>query len=302
MFLTREIAKFQHYMQAQNYSNRTVKDYRSQLGFFKRYLESEGIKSLNEIDRETIHKYQMSLLSCEPIISLETQYSRIVPVKSLFRYLTKTNQTLYDPASDIELPKRKRNLPRDIMTKKEVLRVLNKPDVDTPLGLRDKAILELLYSTGIRNQELREINIYDVNIHDGLLRIEQGKGRKDRIVPLGDLASNCIDEYLQHGRHKLLNDNKINVLFISKYGKKLGSNDLIWMVKKYCREAKLKKHITPHSFRHTCATHLLKNKASLRHIQQLLGHASMETTQIYTKIEVSDLKKEHKRCHPRERD
>jgi integrase/recombinase XerD len=224
-----------------------------------------------------------------------------VPVKSFFRYLLKTNQILYDPTIDIELPPRKKNLPKDIMTKSEVFRVLNQPNPDTALGLRDKAILELLYSTGIRNQELRNLTIYDVDTVNNEVRINQGKGNKDRVIPLGEIASNYIEEYVRYARQKLLKDKENKVLFITKNGFKINHANLIWLVNKYVQRAKIKKHITPHSFRHTCATHLLKNKASLRHIQELLGHASIETTQIYTQVELSDLKKAHKKYHPREK-
>jgi len=295
------IAKFKEYMRSKGFSPRTIKDYPSQLNFFIRYLESCNIMQLNQITKEVILNYQMSLLTQDKPISLETQYARLVVVKSFFRYLVKTNQILYDPASDLELPKRKKNLPRDIMTKKEVFRLLNQPNPDTPLGLRDKAILELLYSTGIRNQELRQLNVYDVDTTNNDARINQGKGKKDRIVPLGEIAASYIEEYIKYARGKLLNNKETNILFISKNGLPINHSNLIWIIKKYVKHAKIKKHITPHSLRHTCATHLLKNKASLRHIQKLLGHASIETTQIYTQLELSDLKKAHKMYHPRER-
>ena len=297
-FLT---AKFQEYMRSKDYSKRTVKDYGYQLNFFGRFLTTAGINKINDITKEIISNYQMSLLTQEKSISLETQYSRIVSVKSFFHYLAKTNQVLYDPTADIELPKRKKNIPKDIMTKKEIMKILSQPNPDTAVGLRDKAILELLYSTGIRNQEIRQLIVYDIDTTNNYVRITQGKGKKDRIVPLGEIAGNYIDEYINHSRPKLLNNQDTNILFITLNGKAINHSNLIWMVKKYAKYAKIEKHITPHSFRHTCATHLLKNRASLRHIQELLGHASIETTQIYTRVDISDLKKAHKKYHPRER-
>ena len=227
--------------------------------------------------------------------------SRIVSVKSFFRYLAKTNQVLYDPTADIELPKRKKNIPKDIMTKKEIMKILAQPNPDTAVGLRDKAILELLYSTGIRNQEIRQLTVYDADTTNNDVRINQGKGKKDRVVPLGEIAGNYIDEYINHSRPKLLNNQDTNILFITLNGKAINHTNLIWMVRKYAKKAKIEKHITPHSFRHTCATHLLKNRASLRHIQELLGHSSIETTQIYTRVDITDLKRAHKKYHTRER-
>ena len=233
--------------------------------------------------------------------SLQTQRGRLVALRSFFRYLVKSSQILYDPATELELPKTRKNIPRDIMSKKEILKILNQPDPDNVLGLRDKAILELLYSTGIRNQELRNLCIYDIDIANNYLRVTRGKGKKDRVIPLGEIAATYVEEYLNHSRPKLLNKEETNILFLTKHGRTMKNNGLIETIKKYAAKAKLEKHITPHSFRHTCATHLLKNNASLRHIQELLGHASIESTQIYTRVDISDLKRAHKRYHPRER-
>ncbi|MBU1043417.1 MAG: phage integrase N-terminal SAM-like domain-containing protein, partial [Candidatus Omnitrophica bacterium] len=169
-FLT---AKFQEYMRSKDYSKRTVKDYGYQLNFFGRFLTTAGINKINDITKEIISNYQMSLLTQEKSISLETQYSRIVSVKSFFHYLAKTNQVLYDPTADIELPKRKKNIPKDIMTKKEIMKILSQPNPDTAVGLRDKAILELLYSTGIRNQEIRQLIVYDIDTTNNYVRITQ---------------------------------------------------------------------------------------------------------------------------------
>jgi len=295
------IAKFQEHMRAKDYSNRTIKDYGIQLKFFLKYLITREIRRINDIDKEITGSYQLSLVSQEKPLSLETQYSRLVSLKSFFKYLACTNQILYDPSTDIELPKRKKNLPKDIMTKKEIMRILNQPDPDTALGLRDKAILELLYSTGIRNQELRQLTVYDIDTTNNYARINQGKGKKDRVVPLGEIAANYIEEYIRYARPKLLKEQQANILFITRSGKAIDHSSLIRKIKKYAKYAKINKHITPHSFRHTCATHLLKNNAALRHIQELLGHKSIETTQIYTQVEISDLKRAHKKYHPRER-
>ncbi len=308
------IVKFKEYMEMENFSPRTIGDYINQLKFFIEYVQTTEIEEITQIDKETIHKYQMYLYSYQKAcpdrsqgnsksLSLETQYARLVPVKSLFRFLVNRGYFLYDPTTSLELPKRKRNLPKGIMTKKEIFKILSQPDPDSILGLRDKAILELLYSTGIRNSELRNLTIYDIDTVHHELRINQGKGRKDRIIPLGEIASKYVETYGQVSRPLILEEKQQiqNLLFVSKKGKKITTANLIWMIQKYVKKAKLTKHITTHSFRHTCATHMLRGKSNLRYIQELLGHSSIATTQIYTQVEVSDLKREHRRSHPREK-
>ncbi len=298
------VAKFQEYMDSQGFSDRTIKDYGYQLKFFLDYLEEVDIEDITQVTKETMHNYQMYLYSSErkgKPLSLETQFARIVPVKSFFRFLLKNNLILYDPTQEIELPKRRKNLPSNIMTKKEVFKLLSKPDPDNPLGLRDRAILEVLYSTGIRNSELRNLTIYDVDFTNGDLRVVKGKNAKDRVVPLGEIAGSYVEEYIRNGRPHLTQGPGEKTLFLTKNGKRINHSNLIWMIKKYVKKAKIDKPITTHSFRHTMATHLLKNRAPIRHIQEILGHSSLETTQIYTKVEVTDLKKVHSRCHPRER-
>lgn len=297
------IAEFREALRMDNYSPRTVDDYPSQLKLFVQYLESTSLEDFNQIDREALHQYQMYLYGLEKKgkpLTLQAQSSRLAPVKAFFRYLAKKDYFLYDPAASLELPGERRSLPRGIMSKKEISRILIQPDPETALGLRDKAILELLYSTGIRNTELRNLTIYDVNISHGELRINQGKGGKDRVVPIGEIAGQYLQTYLKEARPKLVKE-ETNILFVSVNGKQLSRYILSWLVGKYGRKAGIDRRITPHIFRHTCATHMLRGRSNLRYIQELLGHSSIATTQIYTKVEVSDLKKEHKRCHPRER-
>lgn len=296
--------RFKEYMETKEFSPRTIESYLDQLKFFFSYLETTPVKDISEITRETIHNYQMYLYyqkDGERPLALGTQYSRITALRTFFRYLLHENLILYDPTQEIELPKRRKNLPSNIMTKKEVFKILSKPDPDTPLGLRDRAILEVLYSTGIRNSELRNLTIYDVDITNGDLRVVKGKNAKDRVIPLGEIAGGYVEEYINHARPKLTKDPAQKILFLTKNGRPINHTNLIWLIKKYVRKAKLNKPITTHSFRHTMATHLLKNRAPIRHIQAILGHRSLETTQIYTKVEVTDLKKVHSRCHPRER-
>lgn len=307
------LLKFKEHMVTVNFSVRTIEGYMSHLKFFMAYLQRSAVAELGQINREVAYQYQLNLHishgKCGALLSLETQNARLVAVRSFFKFMVQRGYFLYDPTAGLQLPKRKKNLPRGVMSSKEVFKVLNQPDADTPLGLRDKAILELLYSTGIRNSELRHLALMDVDTVCREVRVRQGKGRKDRVVPLGEIAARYVEEYLRIGRPKLLayaetilkkGRQEPAELFISKGGKKITSANLITLVTKYVKRAVIGKHITCHGFRHTCATHMLKGKASLRHIQQMLGHGSIATTQIYTHVETGDLKKEHHRCHPRE--
>ena len=315
------IMRFKEQMEAEGFTERSVEDYLEWLKYFVKYLQGTDVESLSDISRDTIHQYQMFLYNVKKKdgnpLSLGTQLCRLSIIRTFFRFLLRRGYLLYDPADSLELPRKEKVLPRTIMSKKEVFKLLSQPDCDTPLGLRDKTILEVLYSTGIRNSELTGLAVFDIDISNQELRVRQGKGRKDRALPLGGIAARYLDEYIRvarphfigmrdkyvlnkpgQNRDKLERENSL--LFFSYIGKKLSRTVLSSMVRHYARKAKLTKRTTPHGIRHTFATHMLRGKASIRHIQEMLGHACLETTQLYTQVELSDLKKEHKRCHPRE--
>ena len=208
-----------------------------------------------------------------------------------------------DPSAEIRLPRPGRRLPRNVLTVGEARKLLDQPNVDKPLGLRDKAILELLYSTGVRNGELRRLTVRDVDVERQEVRVINGKGRKDRVVPLGSLAAVYVTRYIEDARPGFVakRGEPVDFLFTRRTGRPLLPQDVEKTVIKYARAAGLKKSVTPHGLRHTCATHMLKGRAGIRHIQEQMGHKSLATTQIYTHVEIADLKREHHRCHPRER-
>jgi integrase/recombinase XerD len=293
-------------MRKRAFSERTVTDYGLHLTCFFRFLSQQGITSLSQVTRDTLFDYQTFLFYYEKKgrkLSTSTQGTRLIVVRSFFRFLVKERVVLYDPTADIELPRRKKNIPHGIMSVNEVVRVLEAAYGDDPLSLRDRAILEVLYSTGIRNTELRTLSMVDADLTGRQLRITNGKGKKGRVVPLGDLASRALERYLKEGRPHFERVSPSLLLFVSVHGRQISSSNLVWIVRKYIKRAHLPRGeaITPHCFRHTCATHMLKGKADLRHIQELLGHASVQTTQIYTKVELSNLQEVHRRCHPREK-
>ena len=185
------------------------------------------------------------------------------------------------------------------MTEEEVIQVLAAPDLHTPIGIRDRAILELLYSSGVRRRELVNLNLADIDFENGYLMVNQGKYHKDRIVPIGEVALKFIEAYLKLVRWWFLRNPAEPALFLnSTTGKRIAVNTLAYIVKKMVKKSGIKKKITPHTFRHTMATHLLRNQADIRHIQAMLGHASLATTQIYTLLDTDDLKEVHRRAHP----
>jgi integrase/recombinase XerD len=182
-------------------------------------------------------------------------------------------------------------------------KVLRAPDLSTHMGLRNRTILEVLYSTGMRSSELRNLKTEDINMSDGWITIRYGKGGKDRVVPIGKAAAHFLQLYLDKTRPVLARDKKHDICFVTQYGTApLSYESLNQIVQKTARAAGIRRIITPHALRHTCATLMLRGRADIRHIQELLGHSSLSSTQIYTRVEIGDLKKVHTKCHPREKD
>jgi integrase/recombinase XerD len=298
--------KYRGHLTLLNYSPNTIKGRLFYLNRFFAYLQALGIEEITAVTKETIRDYQTHLYEeinrkGEPN-SIVTQNNQLKVVKSFFRFLCENDYLVGDPARDISYAKEPKRLPRSILTSAEMKRLLHAPDTKTALGYRDRAVLEILYSSGIRKEELNHLLLQDVDYNDGFLRINSGKGNKDRVVPIGKIACRYLENYIKAVRPSLIRDPYNNHLFLSLKGNRLSKN-MVWeIVKRYTKKAKIKKTISPHTFRHTCATLMLRNKANIRHIQEMLGHASLDSTQVYTSVSITDLKEVHARCHPRERD
>jgi integrase/recombinase XerD len=295
------LLKFKEQLKTKGFSERSIASYEQNVRYFLNYLKELEITNINEVDKRLLLQYQTFVHTethKEKPLSSSTQSVRLIAVRSFYSYLLKYGYILRDHSQDLNLPKQPNQLPRDILTKKEIGKLLSAPDLETPLGIRDRTILEVLYSTGIRTTELCNLTITDIDLNHGELRVNLGKGAKDRIVPLGEMASEYLELYLKESRPKLVKDHQ-NLLFITKNGEQIKRSYLSYIVKKHCQEAGLTKIISPHALRHTCATHLLKGKADIRHIQAILGHATIASTQKYTRVEITDLKQVMKRCHPR---
>jgi integrase/recombinase XerD len=289
-----------------NYSKATIRVYRYAIEKFFNYLDThtKTDNDLRKITRQIILDYWEYIKSYKKDGKPYSQSEITKCIRTLvqlFRYLKKQNLILIDPTEGLPQIHTPKALPKNIMTKEEVENILNKPDLTTLLGFRNRAILETLYSTGIRSSELINLTIYDVDPYMGLIRVIQGKGKKDRVVPIGKAALSYIKEYISKVRPKLQKETRIKNLFISSLGRPVSVNRLGWIVRKYGKEANINKSISPHAFRHTCATEMLKGGSSVSHVQAMLGHAHIKTTQIYTRILPLDLKKVHQKTHPRER-
>ena len=275
-------------------SKNTILAYKSDLKIFLMWLD-ENKEKFSNVDRIIINNYLAYRL--DNGASLSTIQRIITCIKSFYSFLFENNIIKYNPAQLIENPKKRRKLPT-IITESEVMKLLDSPDVKTNKGLRDKCILELLYSSGLRISELLSIKINQISKEKKFLKIK-GKGNKERLVPIGSSAMNLLIVYLDTYRSSIKNTNNIDILFINENGSIISRQACWEMIQKYASISLINKKISPHNLRHAFATHLLNNGADLRTVQMLLGHASLSTTQIYTHIAKERLVKFHQKYHPR---
>jgi len=222
---------------------------------------------------------------------------RLAAIKSFYRYLLQEQVIDKDPTDKLEAPKLEKRLPT-VLSVDEVEVLLEQPDDSSPAGLRDRAMLELLYATGIRVSELVSLDVPSVNLEMGFVRCV-GKGQKDRVVPMGSMARRSVTAYLGNGRSKLVRDPLTSAMFVNHHGRRLTRQGFWKIVKRYAAQAGIDKDITPHTLRHSFATHLVENGADLRAVQEMLGHADISTTQVYTHIAKDRLKEVYDKAHPR---
>ena len=287
------------------YSQQTIKTRRDQLGVFIRWCVDRSLENPHDITRPVLEGYQSYLFNYrkrnrQPL-SFRTQYGMLVPLRVWFRWMTRANYIPHNPALDLELPRTGHYLPKHVLSAEEVERVLQQPNVSDPIGLRDRAIVETLYSTGIRRGECVQLKLYDIDLSNGTVFVRQGKGKKDRVVPIGDRAISWIEEYLCKVRPGLAVEPDDRTLFLSQYGEPISRDHLSGMVHDYVEAAKVGKGGGPHLLRHTMATLMLDNGADLRFLQEILGHENISTTQIYTHVSIRQLKLVHASTHPAER-
>lgn len=278
----------------------TLEAYERDLTSFIVFLEQKSICDLQQVNRYHLSDY---LLHLKKEGKKATTISRAVAaIRSFFQFLERERLIEHNPSQHLLTPKLEMKLPRTMQVD-DVDRLLNAPDLNSILGIRDRAMLELLYATGMRVSELLSLNLEDLHLEMGFVRCI-GKGSKERIIPLGRMASVALHRYLDEARTHLLKANATSIsdeqpLFINNRGKRLTRQGFWKIIKKYATEAGIVAEITPHTLRHSFATHLLDNGADLRSVQELLGHADISTTQIYTHVSNTKMKQVYDRTHPR---
>ncbi len=293
---------FLEWMRVKNYSERTVENRQHYLGAFVSWCQDRGITQPAEVTKALLERYQRWLYHYrkdnDQPLTFGSQFAHLVPVRAFFKWCAKYNHTLYNPAGELEMPKLEKRLPKHVLTAQEADRVLNQANVTDPLGLRDRAILETFYSTGMRRRELSSLRLYDLDVERGTVMVRQGKGKKDRMIPIGERALAWIDRYVIEVRPTLARQPDEGTLFLTNQGEIFSPNRLTQMVREYVAAADVGKSGACHLFRHTMATLMLENGADIRFIQQMLGHAELSTTQIYTQVSIRKLKEIHSLTHP----
>ena len=292
------IDQFTAYLEIErNYSQNTVAGYRVDLKDFMRFLQgsSDSLPSVSDVDRLALRGYLANLH--ERSLARSTVLRKLSSLRSFFGYLCRHGQLDTDPTADVASPKVQRKLP-EFLEQEEVESLILAPDVRTVVGLRDRAILELLYSTGMRVGELLTLNLSDLDRQNALVKV-RGKGKKERILPVGGPALDALNSYLGR-RRGMAGGESSRAIFLSLRGNRVpDAKSIRRRIEKYARAAGIRKKVTPHTLRHSFATHMLNAGADLRSVQELLGHVSLSTTQVYTHVTADRLKRVYEKAHPR---
>jgi integrase/recombinase XerD len=286
----------------QNYSEYTISNREFHLVSFIQWCQERGVADPVEVTRPILERYQRYLFlyrkkNGEPM-SFRSQHSRLVPLRMWFRWMTRRNHLLHNPASELELPRLGQPLPRNILSAREVEQILQLCNIDDTIGLRDRAVMEVLYSTGMRRGEVVALKLYDLSFDRGVLLVRQGKGKKDRYVPIGERAIAWLEKYIREARPQLAAEPDDMTVFLTAQGEPFSRDHMTSNVKARIDAAKLGKTGACHIFRHTMATLMHENGADIRFIQEILGHVKLETTQIYTHVSIRTLQQVHAATHP----
>lgn len=278
-------------------SSYTVRNYTTDIQEFLNFLAEQKISSLDEIDRSTMRGYLSRLQ--EQGVSRGSINRKLSALRSFYSYLMRHNLVNAEPMSSLSAPKMAQRLPTFLSTD-EVLRLIKAPDTSTPQSMRDKAILELLYAGGLRLSEIVSLNLGDVDLNSRQIRA-WGKGSKERMVLIGRPAAEALKRYIKHSRIKLLGKKNTQALFLNRFGERIAERRIQYIITKYARQAGLDMRVHPHMLRHTFATHMLDGGADLRAVQELLGHARLATTQVYTHVTQNQIRRTYLAAHPRSR-
>ncbi len=296
------LKNFTEYQQMKNFSDNTVDTRRKHCNDFIVWCDKRSLTRVDEVNRPILQRYQKHLFYYrtrqDKPLSFRSQLHRLSSVRVWYAWMTRNNYLLSNPASELELPKVGKSLPKEILSPVEAETVLNQTNLQSPLGIRDRSIMETFYSAGIRRQELANLDVYDLDTRLGVLRIRSGKGNKDRVVPIGKRAIEWALKYQFDIRPGFVTDPNENAFYLGAEGLRLSGYQLGSIVKGCITAAETGKSGSCHLFRHSMATAMLENGADIRYIQAILGHASLETTQIYTHVSIQKLKEIHEATHP----
>lgn len=285
-----------------HFSPGTCQTRKCNLKHFARWCAERGILRPSEVTRPVIERYRRYMFYKRKPggapYAMSTHCQRFTDIRQFFRWLARKNLILHNPAADLESMRREKRLPRAILTLSDIEKIFSLPDVRTPQGARDRAILETLYSTGLRRSELIQLMISDVDHERGVVVVRLGKGKKDRVVPIGERALVWIRIYMERGRPRFVVPPDDGHIFLSARGVGISRNQLSLLVRRYVLRAKLGKTGSCHLFRHSCATHMHENGGDIRFIQAMLGHEDITSTEIYTRVGIHKLKLVHTSTHP----
>jgi integrase/recombinase XerD len=291
------------WMAVHNYSPRSVGNTESSLALFVEWCEARSLMRPVELTKPILERYQHHLHLLRrpdgrPRLSFRSQRVRLSAVRGFFKWLVKQNVLTSNPASELEMPRLPLRIPRDVLTVDDVERVMEQPDTRAALGVRDRAILEVFYSTGVRRSELVKIGLADVDEERSTLMVREGKGRKDRMLPIGERALSWVVRYVRDVRPSLVMPPDPGVLFLTTLGEPLTPDWLTQQVRRYVQAAELGKGGACHVFRHAMATHMLEGGADIRYIQEMLGHVLLTSTEVYTQVSIKKLQAIHAATHP----
>lgn len=296
------LAQYLEWLGVMNYSSKSITLKREQIGYFLTWCAPRGLRYPQQITLPILERYQTHLFHYRKkdgkSLSTRVQANRASAIRMYFKWLVRNRYLLVNPASEMLLPKAERRLPKHVLSLKEVERVLGVPDISTPVGIRDRALLETLYSTGMRRMELINLQMNDIDAERGTVMIRQGKGKQDRMIPIGARAVAWVDKYRHDVRPDYAVDPLNAHLFLTMEGNILSARQLTHRVRDCVLAARLGKSGSCHLFRHSMATHMLENGADIRFIQMMLGHRDLNTTQIYTQVSIRKLKEIHTATHP----
>jgi integrase/recombinase XerD len=303
--LERQLSDFLEWMRVNQYSEESARMRGASLRQFVAWCGERGVSRPGEITRPILERYQAHLFHARKTdgqpLSLAYQRIHLRAVKAFFKYLACGNRIPGNPASDLAVPRPTHQLPRYVLTHEEAERVIAMPDVRTILGLRDRAILETFYSTGIRRAELARLGLYDLDREHGTVFVRHGKGRRQRMVPIGARALAWVDRYIQEVRPVLVAEPDEGILFLTHLGAGFDPNSVSDLVARHVQASDVGKKGGAHLFRHAMATQLLEAGVDIRAIQLMLGHASLVSTQVYARVSIKRLKELHAAAHPAER-